>query len=211
MLVTLESMKTSLDIASNDTTYDDFLTEQLNLISEAVELYCGRSFKKQNFTEVIYADELNENYLREIMLYHYPVSSITSFTDKDGEAVTDYRLVKATGILRKKGGFVCSSEDELTVQYKAGYDMVPFLIQSVVKTLVTERYNKKVAGVDLNFGTDVQRIAIPGTISIDYDFTLQNNDQSVALGTIIGNQANILDQFKSERKIIGTLRYGYVY
>jgi hypothetical protein len=155
--------------------------------------------------------------VNEIYLYHYPVNAIQSITDQDGNEITDYRLVSTTGLIRSRERFFAdydffhSYEGEMTVQYNAGFANVPLTIQSVVKTLVTERYNKRVAGVDLNFGSDVQRISIPGTISIDYDYTLQNNDQTTAFGTILGNQINILDQFKSERKVVGALREGYVY
>lgn len=215
MLVTLQQVKDNLGITVN--TYDQFLTDQINLISEAMELYCGRKFKKANYTQTFYRDEFNKDLVNEIYLHHYPVNSITSIVDANGDAITDYRLVPATGLIRSRERFFAnydffrSIEGEMTVQYNAGYANLPYTLQSVIYSLVGERYNKKVAGVDLNFGTDVQRISIPGTISIDYDYTLQNNDSTTALGSILGSQINILDQFKSERKVIGTLREGYVY
>jgi hypothetical protein len=210
MLMSLEQVKKALNIPCEDTSNDDFLISQINLISEAMELYCGRKFNLASYTQEFYKDEIAKDIVSEIFLYHYPVVNIVSI-QQDGEDITEYRTVKSTGLIRKRTGLFISYDSPLTVMYSAGYQTLPYTLQEVLTSLVRERYNKKVAGVDLNFGSDVQRISIPGTISIDYDYTLENNSQGVALGILVGTYANVLDQFKSERKVVGTLREGYVY
>ena len=73
-----------------------------------------------------------------------------------------------------------------------------------------ERYNKKSSGVDLNFGSDVQRVSIPGAISIDFDYSLSNNERKSAYGVILGSNSNILDDWRSERSVIGSGKLEYV-
>lgn len=209
MLVTLDDMKKNLGIELDDTTYDDFLTEQINIISEAMELYCGRKFLKKTYTQTFYRDEFPKDTVKELYLYHYPVHSIVDI-DEGGDDLLGYRIVFSTGLMRLPTGFF-RSDTELDITYVAGYTELPYVLKNCIYSLVGERYSKKQSGIDLSFGSDVQRVSIPGTISIDYDYTLQNNDQTTALGVILGNQINVLDQFKSERKVIGTLREGYVF
>jgi len=76
--------------------------------------------------------------------------------------------------------------------------------------LVKERYNKHTSGIDLDFGSDIQSISIPGTISVAYDYSLQNNERKTAFGAILGNYVNTLDYFRSERPLIGSVRLEYV-
>jgi hypothetical protein len=212
LLQSLPEMKSYLEIDSSDTTYDNFLLDQGEVISSAIETYCKRNFKKKTYTQEFYKDELFDSRggrIGEVLLYHYPVINVNSVLEGT-EAVSDYRVVKSSGVLRKKEGLFLNN-DVLTVEYIAGYTRLPALVREVFYSLLSERYNKKVAGVDLNFGKNVQRVSIPGTISIDYDYTLDTNNRNTPLGIIVGDTANVLDQFVSERAVMGSLREGYVY
>ena len=68
-LVSLADMKTFLGVVGVDD--DAFLTEQLNLLSETIESYCGRIFSRLSYTQTFYADEMDTP-RRELFLYHYP-------------------------------------------------------------------------------------------------------------------------------------------
>lgn len=206
MLVSLADMKAYLGIPSGTTTYDTFLTQQLNVVSDAVEGYCGRKFEDASYTQTFYKEdyELNKN---EILLYHYPVISITSIKDGD-TPITDYKLHYPTGYLSRKDGLFFN--DTIEVEYTAGYATVPSTVLHVVYSVVEQNYNKKKSGVALSFGNDVQSISIPGTISVTFDYTLDSNQRKNAYGVILGSYANILDQFRSERTIIGSGKIAYV-
>jgi hypothetical protein len=192
---------------TSDTTYDDFLTEQIEVVSDAIEAYCGRKFLSAPYAQTFYFDDFN-NYPKEIELYMYPVSSIDS-VEEDEEAITDYRTNKPFGILTRKEGWF-QTGDELVIQYTAGFTTLPSPIRQVVYNVVEERYNKKTSGVALNFGSDVQRVSIPGTISIDFDYTLTQNERTNAFGSILGNNLNVLDAYRSERVIVGSGSLKYV-
>lgn len=214
MLVTLNAMKDFLGIPLATLTYDAFLTLQIQVVSEAIEGYCNRKFAEATYTQTFRRNDFQIVPL-EIALYHFPLSSITSIVEKeedadDGSPVTDYRFHLPTAKLHKNWGRFFANGKILEIEYIAGFATLPYLIQNVVFSLVQERYNKKINGVDLNFGSDVQRISIPGTISIDFDYSLNSNERKSAYGQILGNQINVLDGFRSERSLVGDVRVSYV-
>jgi len=204
-LVSLADMKTYLGIA--DTSSDVFLTEQLDIVSEAIEHYCRRKFDVINYAQTFY----NWDYpiKNRLDLFMFPMISLTSIVE-DGDilATTEYvENLKYATVVKETGFFRCK---ETVITYQAGYAIIPSLLQNVVKEIVQIRYNKNQSGVALNFGSDVQRVSIPGTISIDFDYTLSNNDRSTPFGVMLGTHLNILDYYKSERSIYGTSKLEYV-
>jgi hypothetical protein len=199
MLVTLAEMKTYLGIVTN--TYDAFLTEQIQLFSAAIENYCGRKFNVASYTEKFYAEDFDkpQKYLET---FHYPITSVTSIKEDD-VVITEYRLQANFGRFTSNSLFFLYTK-LLEISYAAGYAVVPAEVKSVVYSLVEERYNKKISGVSLNFGQDVQRISIPGTISIDFDYTLNNNERKNKYGVLLGSYVNILDSYRSGRAVVGS-------
>lgn len=225
-MISLADMKTYLGVTSTD--YDTFLTQQINVVSEAIEKYCQRIFTQKTYTETYYLSdlkELNVVRLKSLYTYAFPIISVTEVreyqdaSDLVGVARTDFRVNKPHGMITvnddavsffSKGvcGFFDGAEI-LKVTYTGGYATIPYTIQEVIYNLVSARYNKKISGVALDFGSDVQRVSIPGTISVDFDYSLTSNDRSSPFGTILGNNLNILDQFRSER-VIHKARIEYV-
>lgn len=212
MIVTLADMKIRLGIDSGDTTSDDFLTSQLDTVQEAIEAYCERKFDEYTYTEDMYSSDYCIS--NRVQLHAFPVTAVTSITE-DMVTVdpTTYRYTMDSAIItRTDGRFFWGYNTITTFTYVAGYayNKMPKILQDVVYSAVAERYNKKSAGIDLNFGSDVQRISIPGTISVDFDYSLNNNDRSTAFGGIIGNSLNSLDYYRSERAIIGSGKLEYI-
>lgn len=208
-------------------TWDSFLIEQINLFSSTVENYCGRKFESNSYVQTFYRSDFDHQEIVTLPMYHFPVISVASvseITTSQGVTTTttvletySYRENNTFGSLRRVDSGVpvywfsgLGYDTEIAVEYTAGYATVPLEIQSVVKTLVEERYNKKSSGVDLGFGSDVQSVSIPGTISISYDYSLQGNERKTKFGMLLGNQINVLDFFRSERSLIGQVRDSYV-
>ncbi len=216
MLVSLEAMKTYLGETGTD--YDTFLTQQILTVSEAIEGYCGRRFNSAAYTQTFYKDEMVGEYLGKLVLFHYPVTVLTSVTNITDTIVLDsseYRCQLDRGFLKhlsdgRKISWFNDSAEALEVVYTAGYTTIPAVILSVVYSLVEAAYNKKKSGVSVDFGSDVQSISIPGTLTINFDYTLQANDRKSAYGMIIGNYGNVLDGFRSERTLLGNIEDYYV-
>jgi len=213
MLITLEQMKEYLGIDSGDTTYDVFLTNQIELISAAIEEYCRRPFSPKRYTETFYYNFF-ERLEKYIPLHVYPVINLVSaeivYRDEDeveeDRETIKVRLHKPSGRLERLKPYNafpwCSPDSEIQVVYDAGFEVLPAPVKNVIFSLVEERYNKKKAGIDINFGQDVQRINIPGTIGIDFDYTLQNNERTTTMGVVLGSYVNVLDSYRSDRAIV---------
>lgn len=206
MLVTLNEMKSYLGLTN--TTYDAFLTQQGTLVSNIVEAYCRRTFSLGSYVQTFYNDENLP--AKTITPFHFPLTEVdTIVEDSVTLSASLYRLHKPTGIITQPYGYFFQAR-ETVVTYTAGYANIPDAIKSVVLSVVQERYNKKTSGIELNFGSDVQRISIPGAISIDFDYSLSNNERKSAFGSILGSQVNILDYFRSERAVLGSDKLEYI-
>jgi hypothetical protein len=218
MLVTLDDMKNYLGIPLLTTTYDVFLTQQIQTISESIEAYCRRKFEVATYTQKFYLDEMvqRDQVLDTLKLFHFPLQSVISVTVKAdeldaGELITDYRINKPTGYLTRRKYYTFFSGCEIIeVIYSSGFTAIPTPITNAVYSLVSERYNKKLNGIDLNFGSDVQSISIPGTISVAYDYSLNDNERKNAFGAILGKYVNTLDYYRSERSVYGSLELIYL-
>lgn len=206
MLDTLENVKERLGITSSE--HDNFLTSQITLISDVIEAYCRRKFLEADYIQTFY--NTDHAVTQVLDLYYFPVTEIDSIEEDD--VVLDsssYRLNTPRGkIYRTEGSFFCSTETVIT--YTAGYASCPTPVLSVLDSLVQERYNKKTSGIDLNFGSDVQRISIPGAISIDFDYTLSNNERKNTYGSILGSHMNILDDYRSDRSVLPSSKPVYI-
>jgi hypothetical protein len=227
MLVTLSAIKAYLGIPDSDTTFDAFLTQQATLFSSAIENYCGRKFANSSYNQKFYRDDISgEESTDQLFLYHFPIVSITSIKEVTEASPSnvevlltsgDYRAMINSGkIYRIQSGVkvpwainICGSS-WIEVIYNAGYATIPVEIQQVVFSLVEEAYNKKKLGVSTNFGGDIQRMSVPGVLSLDFDYTLQNNERVNRFGIFLGNYLNVLDFFRSERALIGEISENYV-
>jgi hypothetical protein len=207
MLDTLENVKERLGITTDD--YDDFLEQQITVISDTIEAYCRRRFLSADYIETFYKEDNRPS--SHLRLFFFPASEIESI-EEDGELVDEeeYRLHKPTATISRKNRSLFNIGEETVVKYTAGYETCPSPVLSVLDALVFQRYSKKISGVGLDFGSDVQRISIPGAISIDFDYSLKNNEQDTAFGMILGDYLNVLDYWRSERAIVGSGTLEYV-
>lgn len=207
MIVTLAEAKEFLKIDPTNTSRDVFLQMQLDVITEAIENYCRRRFKAEDYVQTFYSEDYDRrSYTIETAVY--PLISVASVT-QDGGLITDsYRVNKATGTITRPEGWFFGKET--VISYRAGYEVVPAVVKWAALSLLQERNNKDLAGVPLNFGSDVQSVSIPGTISIQFDYTLQNNERSSSFGVILGTYANALDYYRTDRAVIGSGKLAYV-
>lgn len=211
MLVSLSDFKSYYGITSSDN--DTFLSAQLALISDIVEAYCGRKFSLATYEQTFYVDDYSIfDESKGLFLYHYPVVEVVSAELDSGVDFIEegtLRLHKPSGLIRNKEGLFQGSET-LVVTYQAGVSSIPTIIKEVILSIVKERYNKKISGIDLNFGSDVQSVSITGVMSIAYDYTLQSNDRKTRYGNILQNWVNVLDPMRSERVVVGSGKVEYV-
>ncbi len=213
-IVTLQEIKDYVGETTGD--FDAFLQDQIDLIQQAMEHYCGRRFDELNYTQTFYRDFIEQETVPKIFTYHYPVNSITSITEGELVPSDEFLLKPNEGQIRRMCDdraytwFRCDSK--ITVVYNAGYTdaNAPRDLKQVIFAIASENYNKQKAGVNINFGNNVQRISIAGVMSIDFDYTLNSNERSSRFGMILGDWANVLDYYRSERSITGEIWENYV-
>ncbi|GEM_PF-3424573 len=201
MLIAVSDIKNYLGIPQVDTTWDSFLAYQSELTSNAVEMYCGRSFYHKEYIQTFNVADYSNTAFDNLLLYHFPITSLTS-VKLDGSLTSDYRLNKGNGLLLSiYRNFSCQV---LEVRYFAGYQVLPKVLEFVILSIIEQNYNKKKSGVSVGFGNDVQSISISGVMKIDFDYSLESNQRKNAFGVIVGSFANILDSFRSERVLSGS-------
>jgi hypothetical protein len=64
--------------------------------------------------------------------------------------------------------------------------------------------------VALNFGSNVQRISVPGVMGIDFDYTLSTNERNNKYGMILGDYLNVFDNYRSERTLVGESEVSFI-
>lgn len=203
MIVTLAEMKTFLGVTGTDD--DAFLQSQIDLVTAAIEAYCGRKFEETEYIQTFYRYDWRRKQ-RKVPLYQFPITELVYVTFEGAAQpfpVNNYRVYKQSGSIDMSDCFSSSfieGNGNVIVRFKAGYpvEKIPTPVKYVVYSVVQANYNKKKAGIDLNFGNDVQSISIPGAISVAYDYTLTKNDRTTAFGSIIGDHLNTLDFYRSE-------------
>lgn len=129
--MTLSQTKDYLSISSGDTSKDSWVETLINASSDLIERTCGRSFKSASRTNILDGHGTNE-----VVLPHYPVSSVTS-VKIDGErvfgadtalAVTEFE-VSETGILRLHEQRFPEGSKVVKVEYTAGFTAIPADLQ----------------------------------------------------------------------------------
>lgn len=231
-LITLAELKVALGNPTTDATQDAFLQGEIDLYSEIIESYCARKFIQSTYTQQFYRDDFPQDSVGFIRLYHWPVTIISSIqlitrsesgdTTETLTANSDYRFHN-TGKIKRLCNYIPRTWDgdfgsswyastEIQIDYTAGFLVadVPLPIKNTMYAIIDERWRKYLQGQELNFGKNVQRMSVPGVISIDYDYTLTQNERERKFGMFLGDYANALDFYRSDRALIGNITEPYV-
>lgn len=158
LLVSLESMKTQLNIPETDTTHDEELREYIEAASGVAELISGATVHA-SVTETHHGGKPG------LVLRRYPVMSITSVTE-NGAAVasTGYGLSDA-GVLYRRAGFQAMNwlrgVNNVVVVYVAGRPVVAGAVSLGVKLIAqhlwdTRRGASQITGLGGDDGVAVE-------------------------------------------------------
>ena len=149
-LVTLEDVKSFLGITL--TTHDTVLTMLINMVTDHIEKRCGRRFTDTTYTQ----EEYDGTAVRTLAVKYFPITSTETFklevnnasdnSDDWEEIDTDeYWVDEATGIITKTTPFAKRTKN-YRVTYSAGYDSIPYDLQLLAMTFISEIFNKRKTG-----------------------------------------------------------------
>lgn len=109
MLTTIDKLKESLGIPVDDHNFNGTLLLRIAAASQAIETYCKRSFRKQQYTERV-SGYRNSKYIN---LRNYPVHEIIECP------LADYMILEEGRLYRSNGWPV--GEHNLLIRYIGGY------------------------------------------------------------------------------------------
>jgi hypothetical protein len=115
MLTTIEKAKSLLGIQAEDGSSDGQLSLYLAAATSAIETYCRRSFRLQEYMDRKH-DGTRGKYL---LLEGYPILQVSE-VQLDGVDISDYETASEKGMLFRKDGW-CAADRQITLSYTAGY------------------------------------------------------------------------------------------
>jgi hypothetical protein len=135
-----------------------------------------------------------------LQLREYPVRSITSLVEVvDGvptsNPVTNYRLVRPTGILLGWWGY------ELEVEYEAGYEKMPADLATAFVQTFQSVAASMAPGMEASPLGVVRRAAVTGVGSVEYDSGGGSAGGPVAIGLLPANAAALLAAYRAHGPI----------
>ena len=110
----LEMLKRLLGIT--DDSQDALLSQLLDESQSYVEDFLGRNLDLGDYQDVI-----EPNGSTSIWLRNFPVQGVTSIESLEGNKVTDFRVVRANGLVRTSSNLF----GDYLVEYQGGYETLP--------------------------------------------------------------------------------------
>lgn len=145
-LVTLERVKTYLEIANTETAQDVLLQDLIMRIGTWAERYCDRSFAKATYTE-----QRDGDGTATLLVRQWPLLSVTSLYDDPIRvfgaatqiAAADFALYSNQGMIRLDGLVFSAGIQNVKITYEAGYADIPEDLQQALIELVADRFRNK--------------------------------------------------------------------
>lgn len=156
VLTSLDRVKRYLEIDIANTIYDDIITELINSVSTAIESYCGRKLKEQQFTETLISPG------SWLFVANYPVTSIISIVDESGPIANTY--------WKNRGSYIeltIRPTGDVSITYTGGYNPIPEDLQLACCKWVDALYKTDMADYSRTItdsGAVIRPEAIPGQV-----------------------------------------------
>ena len=208
-LMDLAAMKALLGVTV--TTYDVQITFACNVVSSLLRSYTGRQRSQGEYEDTFHPEQriIREGGGAFLSLMEYPVQSITSVTVNGVDQGVPTRLFKSIGITVPDN---IAPDDQLVVLYEAGYDPIPYDLQSVFVDLV--RRQLAALGVDLSSVSStvppsaaVKAVSV-GALKVDYATGGGNassaNFLSPLSDTVLHEYSDILQLYRHSRMLAST-------
>lgn len=158
--VDLSTLRARVGIAPGDTTRDAELQAALEAAGTLMETYCDRYFMQSGQTETFTHIETNV-----LSLKRYPVNTINSIVDENGQAITAYHVDSKAGLVQLDAFTV---RHQVTVSYEGGYDPLPDDLVLVALSLFDKVFAMQGGGGAAVAAGGIKTIRA-GDLSVTYD------------------------------------------
>lgn len=181
-MLSLEVVKNFLGIAPGNIEYDDFLLEDILLVTDSINSYCNRNLNFQSRSLQVYLKESQKN----IVIADYPLKDVDSVTVDGVEQIYSFIF---DGTVSAKTYFPCGA---LEIHYDAGFseEDIPPVLKNVFIGIIKKRHSRRLDNLDVDDVGDVSSIAITGVMSVKYNNN--SNDKDLFLE----GYERILDRYK---------------
>lgn len=161
-LTTATKVKARLPNLTGVSTFDSLITELIDDVTDFIEKFCGRRFKKTTYTQEIYDGYSSSRGLKETLrLKNFPITTavgVTSFQYQTGTSTwadfqsTDYIVDYDAGILQMLNGKFPEGFRNIRVTYEAGYTIdftteanhtLPRDIENLATKLVIREFKRR--------------------------------------------------------------------
>jgi hypothetical protein len=160
-LVTATEYRTYAGLASGDAPTDAVITAAISRYQALIEGYCDRAFEEADYVDYHY-----DFAARELILRNYPVIEIASVTvDGESASVSGLQVKLDDGVIRNSEAEITG--DLVTVEYTAGYEVIPPEVKQITLTLVDGFIRGESGGV--NALRTIRRETVYGVASYDYE------------------------------------------
>lgn len=193
------------------TTYDVQITFACNVVSAMLRSYTGRQLSQGEYEDTFHPEQriIREGGGAFLSLMEYPVQSITDVTVNGTSAGVPTRLHKSIGITVPDN---VAPDDTLVVTYEAGYDPIPYDLQSIFIDLV--RRQLTALGVDLSTvsatvpaSAAVKAVSV-GALRVDYatggGSASSANFLSPLSDTVLDEYSETLQLYRHSRMLAST-------
>ncbi len=168
-LVTLDAAKDALSVT--DDTQDGLIGRQIGQVSAAINTYCNRVFVRQSYRDQFRYACNWVGYGNPLMLSQAPIAltdgDLVLVASEDGAAVdtTGWDVDRNTGALYRlntSGGYSSWAGALVSVDYDAGYDLIPDDVQAAALEWLGARWSTR--------GRDpaLRSLTIPDVVSESY-------------------------------------------
>jgi hypothetical protein len=140
-LVSLDDVREQLQIKSNDTAHDAWLTKVIARTSRQAERYCHRIFALQSYRDTF--GSVTGNTGAPLQTGRAPIVTVDALTLDNGAqlADTDFTIDQPPGHLYRLGeSSAWSATTSIIVDYSAGFDPIPDDVQQAVIELCVMEY-----------------------------------------------------------------------
>lgn len=212
-LMTLNELKLGLGVQTTYTDCDDSLRFALGVVSGLVRLKTGRCLRRADYVDLFHPPSVVDRHHGRVFLSlsEFPVHTINSIT------VNGTALASPTSLLHRRTGILLpadlSWQDEIEVDYDAGYEPLPFDLQGVITDLVRRQLSSM--GVSLsNMGaptpdtSPVKSVSI-GALRVEYGVSVTSASVTgTTLGavteTVLDEYKEVLDHYRHPRMMMAS-------